>query len=218
MNFMKITMYKAGKGDSFLVEWNNLKMLVDSGTPATQNRKKNPKFPCSKELDYIFLTHIDYDHIGGFLKLISSSEKNPFKNEVVIYCNLSNKITIDKDDYVGFKHGTLLQEELERLGISCNDLVNQDVINLPGACIHAISPKKEHLSLLLNYWDEYVNSCEKVNVKGYVSSEEKKFHFHYPDTSEPSKINLKNDIINITSIAFIMDIGCKKVMFLSDTP
>ncbi|EDB1386651.1 MBL fold metallo-hydrolase, partial [Salmonella enterica] len=64
---MRVLVLKAGKGDSLLLSWEKHHMLIDSGTPATLRKDRNPLLPPIKDIDFFVLTHIDYDHIGGFL-------------------------------------------------------------------------------------------------------------------------------------------------------
>ncbi len=218
MTNMKITIFKAGKGDSLLVEWNNNKMLVDSGTPSTINKKKNHNFPSTECLDFCIFTHIDYDHIGGFLKIISKSEANPFKKEMVIYGNCFQKISIDNDEFVGFKHGVLLQDELIRLGLDSNRMISGDFFELNGALLTVLSPERQHLDLLLDKWDGHIKFNESFKLENeYVSDNDKEFYVELTNESLTPLLDLKNDIINISSIAFLFEHERKRVMFLADS-
>lgn len=50
-------------------------MLIDSGTASTLRKNRNPSLPPFREIEFYLLTHIDYDHIGGFFKFFIQSSK-----------------------------------------------------------------------------------------------------------------------------------------------
>ena len=89
-----ITMFDVGQGDSILVEFPNNKgnILIDTGGSYTEKWKKTNyslaqnitisylKKKGIKKLDYLILTHGDYDHMGEAINLV-----NNFKVEKVIF-------------------------------------------------------------------------------------------------------------------------------------
>lgn len=85
-----LTMIDIGQGDSFLIELkNNKNILIDTGGNVfnTYNLAKNKLIPYFKskgikKIDYMILTHGDYDHLGEAINLI-----NDFKVENVIFNN-----------------------------------------------------------------------------------------------------------------------------------
>lgn len=84
MNQIEIYVFQAGEGDSFLITIINrekeINLLIDCGTYATYDQYIRKKLldmaQNGREIDYLILTHIHSDHIGGaipFLKENGSS-------------------------------------------------------------------------------------------------------------------------------------------------
>ena len=100
-----ITMFDVGQGDSILVEFPNNKgnILIDTGGSYTEKWKKTNyslaqnitisylKKKGIKKLDYLILTHGDYDHMGEAINLV-----NNFKVEKVIF-NCGNFNTLEME-------------------------------------------------------------------------------------------------------------------------
>ncbi|MBZ7467520.1 MBL fold metallo-hydrolase, partial [Klebsiella grimontii] len=99
---MRVLVLKAGKGDSLLLSWKKHHMLIDSGTPATLRKDRNPLLPPIKDIDFFVLTHIDYDHIGGFLHVFSHSEIKSFHPNLKFFVNTPELIRYKNDDKVGY--------------------------------------------------------------------------------------------------------------------
>ena len=83
----KITFIDVGQGDSILLELGNKNVLVDTGgnTFSDYNMALNKLIPYFKSLgikkiDYLILSHGDYDHMGESINLI-----NDFKVSKVIF-------------------------------------------------------------------------------------------------------------------------------------
>jgi len=71
---MKLTVFPSGKGDCLLLEGDaGGRILVDGGVPASYRLSVSPALGAlrakKKELDLVYVSHIDEDHIGGVLEL-----------------------------------------------------------------------------------------------------------------------------------------------------
>ena len=80
----KIIFLDVGQGDSILIR-NNKNILIDTGGNINYNLYKNVLIPSLKsngikKLDYLILTHGDFDHMGEAINLV-----NNFKVEKVIF-------------------------------------------------------------------------------------------------------------------------------------
>lgn len=90
-----VTMIDVGQGDSILMELPNNKanILIDTGGNKNYDISKNVIVPFLKskgikKINYIVLTHGDYDHMGSAINLV-----NNFKVEKVIFnCGKSNEL------------------------------------------------------------------------------------------------------------------------------
>lgn len=109
-----ITMLDVGQGDSFLIELkHNKNILIDTGGNvfSNYNMAKNKLIPYFKsrgirKIDYLILTHGDYDHLGEVINLIKD-----FKVDNVIfngdsYNDLENEIiTLLKQNNISYFKG-----------------------------------------------------------------------------------------------------------------
>ena len=91
-------MIDVGQGDSFLFHSNNNIFLVDTGGSFYDDNNVNStkvsnvlKSLGIRKIDYIFITHGDYDHMGEAINLV-----NNFKVEKVIFnCGEFNELEKD---------------------------------------------------------------------------------------------------------------------------
>lgn len=74
---LKLKMYPAKNGDSFLVDASGSYILIDAGYASTFNEHVAPDLARLSQkgarLDLLVCTHIDADHIGGVIEFISSN-------------------------------------------------------------------------------------------------------------------------------------------------
>ena len=95
-NSFKVVMFDVGEGDSYLIKYPNNKanILIDTGF--NEYRMKNEIISYLKsigirKLDYLIITHGDYDHMGEAINLV-----NNFKVEKVIF-NIGEYQTLEKE-------------------------------------------------------------------------------------------------------------------------
>ncbi|ASE61837.1 ComEC/Rec2 family competence protein [Chryseobacterium indologenes] len=220
--------FKAGKGDSFLLTWKKdelHRLLIDSGIEGTY-RFIGPLVRDFGKNDYVIMTHVDYDHIGGLMKWLSD-EQQPFNIETLLYINTPQLlITTDSTDQVAVEHGVDLEKLLKSKGIVPNPLFMQidgdNVLDLGGLKLQILSPSREVIMKLLKEWtankvyQEYIKTQleqdEKVSTgrdQNWKSKEEilKKL---------PKPHEWEKDLLNSSSIAFIMTINRAKLLFMGD--
>jgi len=107
MKKLTMNVLKAFTGDSIFLTYvgNDSKqhhILIDGGMPNTFKHSIKRIVQDIDYLDYIFLTHIDRDHIGGVLKLLESSYKDKIKN---IFFNSGNIIKIQNSTLISENDG-----------------------------------------------------------------------------------------------------------------
>ncbi|EDL0654125.1 hypothetical protein COF21_22820, partial [Salmonella enterica subsp. enterica serovar Muenster] len=215
---MRVLVLKAGKGDSLLLSWEKHHMLIDSGTPATLRKDRNPLLPPIKDIDFFVLTHIDYDHIGGFLHIFSHSEIKSFHPDLRFFVNTPELIRYKNDDKVGYHHGGLLSESVKKLRINIQSMNSGDYFNVDGASFFALSPDNEHLKILAEKWNEFHNGRYQHDiVDDQVSARKKSFSVTSDIMVEEFENNPCKDIINASSIALLAEYNDKRILLLGDS-
>jgi beta-lactamase superfamily II metal-dependent hydrolase len=221
---MKLEALDALKGDCFLLSWDeNNHLLIDSGTKGTYPFLKK-KLTEVKKLEGIIVTHVDYDHIGGFIKLMAA-QRPPIEPTYDIYINTPDLIlSPNESDKVGYKHGIQFDKKLSDKGIIPKSIhlgINRtNTIDIKGLKLTILSPSKTILQALKKNWtaeslykqyQKETKSSDKVgarhsNLKDYQEIIDTKEKLH----------KWKDDLINSSSIAFIAEYKRKKILFLAD--
>lgn len=225
---MKIESLEASRGDCFVVTWKNQgvvhTILIDSGIGGTYRFIKQ-KLNAVTKIDGFFITHIDYDHLGGLLKMIDD-ENCPVKLDFPIYINTPELIIANNEsDMVGYTHGTTLESSLNKKKINkkaiYTSLYPEDTLVIHGLKLTILSPNLEILNQLKDKWtkiDIYEKYLEESKVDGMVSNEItelKDYNTILEDKEELHK--WKSDLINSSSIAFLLEKDGIRVLFLGDS-
>ena len=103
MNKFVIRNFGSGLGDCFFIEMVNEKEKCVIMVDGHKERQSEESFRYIKEninsydkIDYLIVTHIDDDHIGGILKLLELPENDEvalkIRNSVIIYNNITSPI------------------------------------------------------------------------------------------------------------------------------
>lgn len=131
-----ITFLDVGQGDSILIELprNKGNILVDTGGIINYNsevwskRKKEYSIAISKtipylksrgikKLDYLILTHGDYDHLGESKKLIDNFNVN----KIIFNSGINNKLETDLIDFV--KSKGILYDQYSQTALNINGYI-----------------------------------------------------------------------------------------------
>jgi len=117
-----LTMIDVGQGDSFLLEMphNKGNILIDTGGNTNFDLAKNILIPFIKsngikQIDYLILSHGDYDHMGASINLI----KNFKVNNVIMNGGNNNDIEIELITLL--KEKNINYEQISKKVLSIND-------------------------------------------------------------------------------------------------
>lgn len=214
---MRIGILKAGKGDSLLLSWEGNHMLIDSGIPSTLRKNRNPSLPPIKDIEFYLLTHIDYDHIGGFLNFISKAQRKDLHPDLTFYGNTLDLIRYKDNDEVGFHHGSALSDLLTTLKVKSKSLLEGDELFLKNIAITVLSPTLKHIKLLRDKWMAAEKELNKKDHSDeFVSTIKKKDKIDINSAPLEFLKNPINDILNTTSIACLVEYKNKKMLMLGD--
>ena len=237
---IKVNFLKANNGDSIHISYNYKNIIIDSGIGATFSSKKGnrPKQygelksvidnikEKNEKIDLLIITHWDDDHIGGVLKWFKEDPENAkslikniwFNSGTLINKHFNSQEASENVDEVGFSFdpSTSMRQGIsfEKL-ILDNNISNTHVINtdtnideiLEGVEFTILSPTDRELKKLLTLW-------EKSSYNPNTSSSN--------DYDNPLNELLENEfkednaVHNGSSIAFILKIEDKKMLFLGD--
>lgn len=219
--------FKAGKGDSFLLTW-GLKqehnLLIDAGSEGTY-RFIRPRLAREAKLDAIMITHVDYDHIGGFFKLLADIDCQPI-TEFKIYMNSPSLLLAPSgSDLVAIDHGIEFEQILQKKGMRSIPLYlgktqdNMEIIN--GLTLQILSPCLNVIDELLRKWtasaiyQEYQSENQRRDNK--VSAKETSLRPAADILAKPPKPRAwQDDLLNSSSISFIAHYKGNKILFLAD--
>lgn len=236
---IKVRALRANHGDCLLISHQSAKgtynLLIDGGSSATFRHgtsAKNKGALCSalddlkskgQCIDLAILTHIDNDHIGGFLKAFKAQG---YLSEMVksIWFNSSKLITdyfsvqdipenhvrVDYDSAeTSAQQGKSLEAALEKTSCKRAPLIisGQTIVTGPFT-FKILSPTEVGLRKLLRIWPQEKNPAETTVSNDYQISFDKILEddVFEPDTSIP----------NESSIAFILSADNTNMLFLGD--
>jgi len=127
---LNIHFIDVGKADAILIECEDKFALIDTGTFDKGEKIKTYLKKCGVEkLDYIFLSHPDSDHIGGFSKLVPT-----FSVDLVLYPEISDEFEINSSEY------RAIFDITSRNNIDNRAVQAQEVYLLGNATIEILAP------------------------------------------------------------------------------
>lgn len=163
---MKVTVFQACNGDSFLLETGASVVLIDGGYVETYKKFIKPQLlnlkSNEKEIFHVIVTHIDNDHISGIIKFIEENKINEFINVDFFWHNSFNQIKDIKDGLV-FK-GKPLSE------LSINYILKDEENNTIDKNISAVQGST--LASLLKKYNYNWNTLFKNNLISTDSNEQ----------------------------------------------
>lgn len=224
---LKLDCFQAGKGDSFLLSWDEEgphRLLIDAGNKSTYRYIKANIQNFDKE-DAIIVTHVDYDHVGGFFKWLSDKQ-HPFSASAIVYMNTPQLILAPSDsNLVGVEHGVKLEQLLLARGIKSLPIyineTNDDLIHIHGLNLLILSPRTEVIEKLVEKWtaneiyQEYENRRKQVDNK-VATRDEPLMDIDKILSNQPLPHNWETDLLNATSVAFILEYQDNRLLFLGD--
>jgi len=206
-----IRLMRSKKGDSFFIEWSNNLILIDGGLPGTFKEIKNT-LSSGKNLVAVFITHVDYDHAGGILRLVK--DKSIDISNCDFYVNHPDKISLKEDSLVGFSHGENILNILRARKKEPKQATKGDTIEIQGAKITILTPDIDLRNKLQKNWTSSISPLPPYDSR--VSSRSKIVVKRDLEVSiTPPSIN--SDLVNASSISLVFQFEERKFLFLADS-
>lgn len=224
---LKLDLFQAGKGDSFMLTWNEAqthRLLIDCGNQGTYRffKSKVKEFGAG---DVVIITHVDYDHIGGFFKWLSDKEA-VLSSSVKVYMNTPQLVFWPADSgLVGIEHGVKLEQKLLDRKISSAPLFlderNEGSITINGLSLTILSPREKVVRELLDKWTAdsvYIDYQSRLKLENSKVTAEGDALIDRETilASPPLGHKWKDDLLNSSSIAFLLEYNETSLLFLGD--
>lgn len=220
-DYLKIL--KAGNGDSLIVRFlgddgNFKNVLIDGGNKKSeynsclkteildiQDRKEN--------IDLLIITHTDQDHVKGIKYLLNDQE---IDNSIIknIWFNSFDDSNFEDNNDISYRESCEIQQLIAKHKIPREHKLTIDEfkrIHFFGSKITLLSPKKEDLKCLIEKNSTDISSSGndyEYSIEELISKNTKIFKDKIED--------LDTTIENRVSIAFLMEINNKSILFLGD--
>lgn len=239
---MKMKFLQAFNGDSILLSFaddngQNRNILIDGGTKNAYETRLRPRGvadgdlkttvasikAAGEKIDLLILTHVDDDHIGGILhwfekddEALSLVEKVWFNSGKLIseYFQAEetgeNLLPLRKGDgrHTGIKQGVTFEKLIEENGVWERRIIKEtDQLESLGFKFTMLSPDDTKLSKLLYKWEKEAP---------FTSKRANDYDKTLLDLIETDKFEEDAAVHNGSSIAFFLEDGSKKFLFLGD--
>lgn len=189
-------------------------ILIDGGMPNTFKNSIKKMIQDIDCLDYVFITHIDRDHIGGILKLLESSYKEKIKN---IFFNSGKIIKIQNSTLVSENDGKELIKYINdstKIKTNNEEITIKSSFNINGLKISFLSPTHKALDYFnKNYSIGSIKEEALISDNSQIESHLKLEELSKIEFYEKS---LKGDPANGASLAMLLEYNDKKILLLGD--
>lgn len=169
----RIELFPAQQGDAIWIEYGAPgavhRVLIDSGTPATAplvRKRIEDLDPGERHFDLLVITHVDTDHIGGVLKLLSDLPTDIRFDDV--WFNAWPQIRNARSSRLGPIDGEILSEALKKLQWPWNKKFEGGAVMVPkkgalpektlrgGMKLTVLSPGEPQLAKLRAAWKKVI--------------------------------------------------------------
>lgn len=233
---LEIKMLDAYNGDCFLISIYDkneqaINILVDGGISKTYIRELSEEIKIIREnkqnIDFIFVTHVDNDHIGGIISLFEDEELDKSIIKRVIYNSAlclskyfnvkydkSREIDINKTSKteMSYEQGNTLEEELLKYNLLNFEPVKAlDVIPIEKARLTILSPQIKDLDRLNKKWER--ENSDKTEASSSCNDYDKTIK----ELLKEDKYAKDKSIPNRSSISFLLECGEYKLLMLADS-
>ena len=219
---VSIEMLPAEHGDCLFVEVithaSTFTMIIDGGTRGTYGRALRKRLAEVKKLDVMVLTHVDYDHIGGFISLFKDKLRPNFEIGRV-YINTPSIINLmESAGNVSIINGISFEEML------INNKIRYESVTTATKCINLtsdisldiLSPDISTLKSFFADWE--VEKLSRSANSRVCKQEVDTFETLENLSKKANKYKtIEKDLVNASSIAFILNAQDKKILFLGDS-
>jgi len=211
---------QAMSGDSLLLSYigsdnKEHNILVDGGKPNTFQKSIKKVMKEIDTLDYVFVTHIDNDHIGGINKLLGSSYQNNIQN---IFLNSGQLISKNTSTMISASDTNTLIDFINKsdtLKSNKKEITIDTKFYFFGLKISFLSPTYEALNHFNNSYT--LNKIKEEALISYTDEEDESTEI----LSKLAKIefgetSLKADPSNGASLAMLIEYQKKSILLLGD--
>ncbi|GBG56581.1 hypothetical protein SPFL3102_00393 [Sporomusaceae bacterium FL31] len=231
---IEVKILPAYHGDSILIHEKTEKyatnILIDGGIVANYKTLKQQvmNIATNKEyIDLLVLTHIDEDHILGLIQLIKDKDIDKkiikevwFNSGSIISDHFQKGLSPEREILVTPTNGAQVSfkqaETLEQL-LRSHNIWEQKIIRFSkephqfdNFSITVLSPDEQSLS------DLHTNWPVRTKKTGQVSGHATDYNYSIKELLERKTIPRDPSICNSSSIAFILNIGSKRLLLLGD--
>lgn len=233
---LNIKMLEAFHGDCFLISLKDndcvKNIIVDGGISKTYIR--NLRFEIEsimkaegQNIDMMFITHVDDDHIGGIISFFEDDETDKsivkrvmYNSALTISKSLRTKydplreIHINKttERKASYQQGKTLENELLKYNLLQNKVIKAlDKIYIGDAIITILSPRDIEVKKLNKRWE--IEQSEKRKA----SSSDDDYKKSIKELLKDDKYIKDQSIVNRSSISFLLEYGIFKILMLADS-
>ena len=196
---ISISTIRSGKGDCIHIRFDGHNIIVDSGPTSTAGCFRelcNSILSSGEELDALFITHYDDDHIGGILKVGDLGFREIFFN------------AYDGEPKSGYLSAIQNQRLFHTLPSTkvVSSIIKGDVFDIYGAKITIHAPSKKYLSAAM----------AKMETADTQLSLCKDWSFSLDDLSDADLPYQDTSVSNKASIVFTFEYDDYRVLFCGD--
>ena len=225
---IKINFFQVKYGDCFLIEFsdaNKTTFLIDGGPSKLFKRNVIGKLKClykQNSNNYIFLTHIDEDHINGIKTYFESYYESDHSIKKVFFNTFASlqEFIADEDnlDYVyiydksqfmtSAEQGKKLEQRLDELGLEVSGIIKAGQrIAIGDIIVTFLSPSPKNLS-------SYQTWAEKKEI-AYTASVGDDYSEDLKSLSE-KPFSEDTSVTNKSSLSFLIEYDGKRMLFTGD--
>lgn len=214
MKTFKISSIGEGLGDCFFIElqndcWKTIIMVDGRKGDRDSFDDIKQKIIMYANIDYLIVTHIDYDHIQGVNKLFKLPAtdiiRKAFEHTVIIYNYVTRAV-------INYGHAEMLEEFIRNNTVIPTCWKNYIPYSSP--CLKLLSYEKR-VKFDPKEQEDYAN-CAYLTL---IHPNKKEIKLVYQDYREKQKKGEKQpdaELVNQYSIAFLLEYGGKRVLFTGD--